>query len=381
MIIGILKESGDEHRVALLPEDVEKLTKAGNKILIEKEAGKFAFAEDFMYKEKGGEVLSKNDVITKSEVLIKIGLPLQEEINELKSCSVFVGFIQPVFNISLVQKLASKKISVFSLDIIPRTTRAQSMDILSSMATLAGYKAVLLAATHLPRFFPMLTMAASTVKPSRILILGAGVAGLQAIATARRLGGVVSVFDTRPEVKEQVESLGGKFISVGGEQDVSKAGGYAVEQTEDYKQKQKQLIHDNVIKSDVVITTAQIPGKKAPLLISKNMIENMRLGSVIVDLAAASGGNCECSENNKTISYKGITIIGNSNLPNTMPEDASRIYGKNVINFLKLLTKETKLDLNFKDDLVKGTCVTHNGEILHEPTLKKLQETAQPVKS
>ena len=250
---------------------------------------------------------------------------------------------------------------------VPRITRAQSMDILSSMATISGYKAVLDAAINLPRFFPMFMTAAGTIRPSKILILGAGVAGLQAIATARKLGAVVEAFDVRSEVKEQVESLGGRFVEVEGSKENEGAGGYAVEQTEEYKKKQRQLIQDHAKKANVVITTAQIPGRKAPILITKDTVENMIPGSVIVDLASSTGGNCELTKNNEIIEVNKVKIIGNSNFPSEMPADASKMYGNNIINFMKLIIdEEGDLKLNFEDEVVKGTCITHKNEIINE---------------
>jgi NAD(P) transhydrogenase subunit alpha len=273
---------------------------------------------------------------------------------------------QPFFNHETVKSLLGQNITAFSLETIPRTTRAQTMDVLSSQATVAGYKAVLLAASRLAKFFPMFMTAAGSITPAKVLILGAGVAGLQAIATARRLGGVVEVFDTRQAVKEEVKSLGAKFVEVEGAKDEASAGGYAVEQSEEFKQKQRQVIHDHASKSDVIITTAQIPGRKAPVLITKETVDAMKPGSVIVDLAASTGGNCEYTKNNETISQNGVTIIGNSNLPSTIPSDASKMFGKNVLNFLKLILTDGKINLNFEDDLVKGTCITHNKEIVNE---------------
>jgi NAD(P) transhydrogenase subunit alpha len=266
-----------------------------------------------------------------------------------------------------MKEWAAEKLTVFSLDMLPRTTRAQSMDVLSSQANIAGYKAVLTAANSYGRYFPMFMTAAGSIAPAKTLILGAGVAGLQAIATAKRLGSVVEVFDTRPAVKEEVMSLGAKFIEVEGAADASRAGGYAVEQTDEYKQKQQQRIAESIAKADIVITTAQIPGKKAPLLISEDMIRSMRNGSVIIDLAAATGGNTPFTKNNETVIQNGVSIIGNSALPSTMPSDASKLYGKNILNFLQLITsKEGQLHLNWDDDLVKGSCITHNGEIVNE---------------
>ena len=250
---------------------------------------------------------------------------------------------------------------------LPRTTRAQMMDVLSSQANIAGYKAALEAANLYSRYFPMFMTAAGTIAPAKVLILGAGVAGLQAIATARRLGAVVEVLDTRPAVKEEVISLGAKFIEVEGAADASAAGGYAVEQTEEYKQKQEQKVADSIAKADIVITTAQIFGKKAPILITEKMLNTMRNGSVIIDIAAATGGNTPFTKNNETVRYNGVTIVGNGNLPATMPSDASKLYGKNILNFLQLITnKEGQINLNWDDDLVKGSCITHNGEVVNE---------------
>jgi H+-translocating NAD(P) transhydrogenase subunit alpha len=274
---------------------------------------------------------------------------------------------QPLYHPLEMQRWAQQGITTFSLDMLPRTTRAQSMDVLSSQANISGYKAVLLAANLYPRYFPMFMTAAGSIAPAKVLILGAGVAGLQAIATAKRLGAVVEVFDTRPAVKEEVMSLGAKFVEVEGAADASKAGGYAVEQSEEYKQKQQQRIAESIARADIVITTAQIPGKKAPVLITEEMMDGMRNGSVIIDIAAATGGNTPFTKNNETVIRNGVTIVGNSNLPSTMPSDASKLYGKNVLNFLQLIiTKEGQLNLNWEDELVKGSCVTHNGEVLHE---------------
>jgi NAD(P) transhydrogenase subunit alpha len=272
-----------------------------------------------------------------------------------------------------MQQWAEKQFSVFSLDTIPRTTRAQSMDVLSSQANIAGYKAVLLAAYTYARYFPMFMTAAGSIPPAKVLILGAGVAGLQAIATARRLGAVVEVFDTRPAVKEEVMSLGAKFVEVEGAADASQAGGYAVEQSAEYKQKQEQRIAESAAKADIVISTAQIPGKPAPILLTRAMVENMKTGSVIIDLAAATGGNTEVTKNAETIVHNGVTVIGNSDLAGTAPADASKLYARNVLNFLKLIIdKEGNAGLNFADDLVKGTCITHGGEIVND-RVKQLQ--------
>ena len=293
--------------------------------------------------------------------------PSAEDLNKLKKTQVWVSAFNPLWETTLVKTLLEKGITSFSLDSIPRTSRAQAMDILSSMATVAGYKAVLEAGLRLPTFFPMFMTAAGTIRPANVLILGAGVAGLQALATARRLGAQVYVFDVRSAVAEEVKSLGGKFVEVEGAIEDKAAGGYAVEQTEEFKLKQQQAIDAQAVKSHVIICTAQIPGRKAPLLVSANTVEKMIPGSVIVDLAASTGGNCELTKNNETISHNGITIIGESNYPAKMPLDASRMFGKNVFNFLKLIIGDDgSLNLNFDDEIVKGTCITHQGEIYNE---------------
>jgi len=310
-------------------------------------------------------------------ILLSIHTLTNDYVNFIKVGTIVLGAFELLSNSQLIQQWAAKAITTFSIDMIPRTTRAQSMDVLSSQANIAGYKAVLLAAWMYPRYFPMLMTAAGSIAPAKVLILGAGVAGLQAIATARRLGAVVEVFDTRPAVKEEVKSLGAKFIEVEGAVDASKAGGYAVEQTEEYKQRQQRKIAESAAKADIIITTAQIPGKAAPQLITEDTLNTMKHGSVIIDLAAATGGNTAKTVNNQTIKYNSVTIVGNSNLPSTMPRDASKLYGKNILNFLQLIiNKEGNINLNFEDDLVKGTCITHNGEIVNE-RVKSLIENVE----
>ena len=366
MTIGVLKEPGFETRVSLLAESIPALIKKGNQVLVESDAGMRAWCANSEYEKVGARLSSSTEIISQSDVVLRIHPPESEVIGQ-RSQVVYIGVYQPLYNPDLVKEFKKNNQTVFSLDMLPRTTRAQSMDILSSQANIAGYKAVLVSANTYPRYFPMFMTAAGSIAPAKVLILGAGVAGLQAVATARRLGAVVEVFDTRPAVKEEVMSLGAKFIEVAGAADASKAGGYAVEQTEEYKQKQQQRIAEAIAKADIVITTAQIPGKKAPILITNAMLDSMRNGSVIIDLAAATGGNTEVTRNNETVLYKGVSIVGNSNLPATMPYDASKLYGKNVLNFLQLITdKEGKLNLNWDDDLVKGCCITHNGEVIHE---------------
>ncbi len=362
MIIGILKEPSSETRVSLLPEHIGVLKKMSVGVIVESNAGEKAQASDEKYREAGAEIDSRGEVLTKADLILSMHLPPKEEW-EMLSSKILLGYYQPLYQKEMIDELATKNVVVFSIDMIPRTTRAQSMDVLSSQANIAGYKAVLLAANLYPRYFPMFMTAAGSIAPAKVLILGAGVAGLQAIATARRLGAVVEVFDTRPAVKEEVMSLGGKFIEVEGAADASKGGGYAVEQTFDFLQKQKERIAQSVAKADIIITTAQIFGKKAPILITEEMIQTMREGSVIIDLAAATGGNTSLTQNDETIVSHGITIAGNSNLAATMPSDASKLYGKNILNFLQLIvTKEGSPDLNFEDDLVKGTCIIKDGK-------------------
>ncbi len=367
MIIGILKEEAPEQRVSMLPEVVSILTKMAVNVLVEKDAGATAFAFNSDYESAGAKILQKNEVIAGSEMIIKINPPTEAELELMAEGKIFMAVLNPYFNGKLIKELTSKNITSFSMDVVPRTTRAQAMDILSSMATVAGYKAVLTAANTLPKFFPMFMTAGGTITPAKVLILGAGVAGLQAIATSRKLGAVVEVFDVRAAVKEEVVGLGGKFVEVEGAVDDKSAGGYAVEQSEDFKKKQAAAVHDHAVKSDVVICTAQIPGKQAPRLLMKATVEAMKPGSVIIDIAASTGGNCELTKNNETVVHNGVKIIGNSFFSIDMPTDSSKMFGKNVLNFLKLMiSPKGEFNLNLEDDIVKGTCVTHNKEIVHE---------------
>jgi len=367
MKIGILREPDHENRVALAPDEVAALLKLGiEQIMVEKGAGERAYFPDAVYEEKGAVIGERKTIQQGAELILSIHTPEDAFLKKLKPEQVVVAQMNPLSKLDWVEQLAKSGLTTFSLDLIPRTSRAQTMDVLSSMATAAGYKAILLAASELPSFFPMFMTAAGTIRPAKVLVLGAGVAGLQAISTARRLGAVVEAFDVRAAVKEEVQSLGAKFVEVEGARDDASAGGYAVEQTEEYKKKQAQAIHDHALDADVIICTAQIPGRRAPLLVHKATVEGMRPGSVIVDLAASTGGNCELTENDKTIVHGQVKIIGNSNLPATIPQDASRMFSKNVTNFLKLLIKDGKMDLNWEDDIVAGTCLTHQGEIVNE---------------
>ncbi len=367
MTVGILLEPSIETRVSLLPEHVPFLKKHTIDVIVESNAGLKAFAADTAYEQEGAEIASRDDVLKKSDIVLSIHTLTPDDLKSIKSQAVILGMYNPLGQPDLIADWAQKGLTTFSMDMLPRTTRAQSMDVLSSQANIAGYKAVLLAAMQLPKYFPMFMTAAGSIPPAKVMILGAGVAGLQAIATARRLGAVVEVFDTRPAVKEEVMSLGAKFIEVEGAQDASGAGGYAVEQTEEYKLKQQQRIAEVAAKADVIITTAQIPGKKAPILLPDSILDSMKTGSLIIDLASVSGGNTTKTRDRETVVYKNVTIIGNSNLPGTMPADASKLYGKNIMNFLQLIIgPEGQLNLNFDDDLVKGTCITYNGEICNE---------------
>ena len=366
MIIGVLKEPSPETRVSLLPEHLATLKKWDVDTIVENGAGVSAFAANDKYIDVGAKVVSREEVLQTADIILSINIFPEAQTSNLNS-KIILGNYQALFNAALIKEWSDKGITVFSIDIIPRTTRAQSMDVLSSQANIAGYKAVLLAANLFSKYFPMFMTAAGSIPPAKVLILGAGVAGLQAIATARRLGAVVEVFDTRPAVKEEVMSLGAKFVEVEGAADASKAGGYAVEQSEEFLQKQKAKIAESVAKADIIITTAQIPGKKAPVLITAAMMEKMKNGSVIIDLAAATGGNTELTKNAETFVYNGVSIVGNSNLPSSMPSDASKLYGKNILNFLQLIIdKDGKINLNFQDDLVKGTCIAHDGKITNE---------------
>jgi NAD(P) transhydrogenase subunit alpha len=363
MTIGVLKEPSYETRVSLLPEAVSTLTKKGITVCVEKDAGLLAFSSNETYIKAGATVGDRGEIISKSDIILVI----QSQNISVPQSKILIGVYQPLYNPSLMKEWAAQNITSFSLDMLPRTSRAQSMDVLSSQANIAGYKAVLLAANLYCRYFPMFMTAAGSIAPAKVLIIGAGVAGLQAIATAKRLGAVIEVFDTRPAVKEEVLSLGAKFIEVEGAADASKAGGYAVEQSEEFLKKQKAKIEESLAKADIVITTAQIPGKRAPKLITTEMVNAMRSGSVIIDIAAATGGNTELTKDNETVVHNGVSIVGNSVLSATMPADASKLYGKNVLNFLQLIIdNEAKLNLNWDDNLVKGCCITHNGEIMNE---------------
>ena len=364
MIVGVLREPAFESRVSLLAEGVAVLVKKKLEVWVQTGAGVGAYCSDAAYTGAGALIRSREEVLATADLVLGIHY---DDIPANLQNKILVGVYQPLFNPAVMAGWARQGITSFSLDLLPRTTRAQSMDVLSSQANIAGYKAVLLAAGLFPRYFPMFMTAAGSIAPAKVLVLGAGVAGLQAVATARRLGAVVEVFDTRPAVKEEVMSLGGKFIEVEGAADATKAGGYAVEQSALFAQRQQDRIGESIARADVVITTAQIPGRAAPVLVTAAMIGTMREGSVIIDLAAATGGNTELTKNRETVIHDGVTIVGNSALASDMPYDASKLYGKNVLNFLELIVDGAgQVRLNFEDELVKGCCITHGGEVVNE---------------
>lgn len=383
--IGVPRETAKgENRVALIPDTVKRLTASGVKILVETGAGAGAYIDDNEFKTAGATIVpDARSLYQQSDVVIKVQRPATggdgqpDEVSMLKDGSTLIALLAPMVNHDLVRQLADKRITAFSMDAIPRTTRAQSMDVLSSQSTVSGYKAVLLAADNLPKFFPMLTTAAGSIRPATVLIIGAGVAGLQAIATARRLGAVVEAYDTRPVVKEQVESLGAKFVDIDVDtSDTQTAGGYAKEVSAEVLRRQQEVLAERSARADVIITTALVPGRPAPRLISAETVGKMRPGSVIVDLAAETGGNCELTVPGETVVRDGVTIIGQLNLPSTMSVHASQMYAKNVQNLLELLVKKGEFAPDYNDDIVAGTLITRNGEIVHQGTRERMGITA-----
>ena len=373
MIIGVLKESQDENRVAIPPEVAKTLISWNVEVWVEKDAGLSAFAGNSLYEDIGAQIRSREELISQADIICCIHPIVVSEFDKMKPSAVIMGQFQALFNPQLTNHFLSSGRTIFSMELVPRITRAQSMDVLSSMATVLGYKAVLMAANLLPRFFPMFMTAAGSITPSRVLVIGAGVAGLQAIATAKRLGATVYAFDVRKAAKEEVLSIGAKFVDVEGASEDKAAGGYAIEQSEEYIQKQKDTIHEHATKADVIITTAQIPGRKAPLLVEERTVHAMKPGSVIIDLAASSGGNCALSQADQTIEVNGVKIVGVGNLPSDLPQDASKMYGKNYLNFLKLIIKDGQLDLNFEDEIVTGTCVCHAGQAISPRLIQQLK--------
>jgi NAD(P) transhydrogenase subunit alpha len=367
MRVGVAKETAaGETRVAVVPDTARRLVDDGVELLVERGAGEAATFSDGAYEEAGARLVSTEELYAGADVVCKVRKPSADEVARLRDGQVLIALLQPLVDPELVRALAERGVTAFSMDSIPRVTRAQPMDALSSQSTVAGYKAVVLAAEHLGKFFPMLTTAAGTIPPAKVLVLGAGVAGLQAIATARRLGAVVSAFDVRPVVKEQVESLGASFLEL----DVEGAegvGGYAVALAEDQHEREQQLIAHHAAGSDAVITTALIPGRPAPELVTAEAVRGMRTGSVIVDLAAEAGGNCAETKPGETVVVDGVTIVGDTNLPATMPVHASQMYSRNVQSFLALVVEEGALALDFEDEIVRDTCVAHGGRVTKEP--------------
>ena len=369
MRVAVLKETRSaENRVALVPLGVKNLVQRGLTVTVQTGAGETSGVSDLMYREAGAEIAaSAQEALEDAKLILVVNPPSSNELAHLSEGSILVGFLDPLSDPDLVSRLIELKVTGISMELVPRITRAQSMDALSSQATVAGYKAVLLAANHLPKFLPMFTTAAGTIRPAKALILGAGVAGLQAIATARRLGAVVEAFDVRPAVKEQVESLGASFLESEEEVTAEGEGGYAKELTEDQHNKELELIGDALIDTDIVITTAQIPGREAPVLITEDMVKTMKYGSVIVDLAAESGGNCELSKAGETVLAHGVQILGPSNLPTSIPVHSSQMYSKNIVTLIsEFLGDDGQLQLDFENDVVGPSTVTHGGEVRNE---------------
>ncbi len=362
MVLGILNEA--DRRVAIVPDLIPQLKNLGITVQMVSKAGESAGFPDQFYKQHKVKCVTKQDVLSKSDIIITFNPISGADQLKTKKAAVFISRYAPYDNSKKIGGWVKKSHTIYSLDMIPRITVAQSSDVLSSLASIAGYKAVLVAAENFNKYFPMLTTAAGSIPPAKILVLGAGVAGLQAIATARRLGAIVKAFDTREAARDEVQSLGAKFVEVEGAVDDKSAGGYAVEQTEDFKKKQQEAIAKNIAKSDVVITTAQIRGRPAPRLITKEMVSAMSPGSIIIDLASSTGGNCECSQDKKTISFKDVTIIGDSDLSERVPSHASLLFAKNVFNFIKfMINDEKKLDLiSLNHEILEKSCIVHKGE-------------------
>ncbi len=367
MKVATPRETADaERRVALVPDTATKLVAAGLQVSLQAGAGEAAYLTDAMYEKAGVAIVADAaSLLRDADAVLKVQPPNLAEVHLLQKGAVLISFLQPATQGDIVRALAVQGVTAFSLELVPRISRAQSMDALSSQASAAGYKAVLMAAERLGKFFPMMMTAAGTVAPARVLVMGAGVAGLQAIATARRLGAVVSAYDVRPAVKEEVKSLGATFVELPLESQEGE-GGYAREQSEEFLRKQRELIGEHVVKSDVVITTAAIPGRRAPLLVTGEMVKGMKPGSVVVDLAAESGGNVELTKPGQEIDVDGVLIMGTRNVPSTMPLHASQLYARNVANLLLHLVKDGAINLDFQDEITKGACVTHAGEIVSE---------------
>jgi NAD(P) transhydrogenase subunit alpha len=379
MIVAVPKEVvPGEARVALVPSLVPKLRRAGLEIHVQLGAGVAAGHADSAYRDQGARL--EPEVITAADILLKVQPPTAAETGAIKEGATLIGLLQPYANAAGIRTLAARKVTTFAMELMPRITRAQPMDVLSAMSTISGYKAVLIAASHLPRLFPLMMTAAGTVTPAHVFVIGAGVAGLQAIGTARRLGAVVEAYDTRPVVKEQVQSLGAKFVELGLEaKDAEAATGYAKAQSEEFYQQQREMMAKCVAAADVVITTALIPGKRAPILITEEMVQTMRLGSVVVDLAAEQGGNCALTEPGREVIKHGVFLSGLTNLPSTVPFHASQMYSGTVANYLAHLLKDGKVRLDLADELTRGPLVTHLGEVVHEVVKAALAGGGQPA--
>lgn len=378
MKLAVAKEiEVGERRVALIPDTVARLVKQGLEVWVEAGAGEGAFFSNDAYESTGAKIIADPATLWReADVLLKVDPPKEHEVNWLREEAVLISFLNPLADPVEVQRLANRRVTAFSMELIPRTTRAQSMDALSSQRSIAGYKATLLAASALPKYFPMLTTAAGTIAPAKVLIIGAGVAGLQAIATARRLGAVVEAYDIRPVAKEEVQSLGAKFIEVQLQEETVAEGGYAKDISQAAKQKAQEVLAEHIKQADVVITTAQVPGKKAPVMVTEEMVAQMKPGSAIVDIAADQGGNCACTVPGKDVVRNGVTIIGPLNLPSSMPVHASQLYSKNISTLLQLMLKDGALNLNFEDDIISSTCVAHAGEIRNQRIKDALAQLA-----
>jgi NAD(P) transhydrogenase subunit alpha len=373
MVIAVPREIlPGENRVACVPDVASKLIKSGFQVQVEKDAGLNAGFTNDMYEKAGTKVVSLNDLYSSADIVIKVQRPLdhpeagKNEIELLKEGTLLITFLYPLNYPELATKAAAKKINVISMDMIPRTTLAQKMDALSSQANIAGYKSVVMCADTLGKIFPLMMTAAGTISPAKVVIMGAGVAGLQALGTAKRLGAVVEVSDIRTAVKEEVLSLGGKFIEVEGAEDMQDAGGYAKEASEEFLKKQKELIFKHITEADIVITTALVPGKKAPLLVTEEMVKKMRPGSVVLDMAVEFGGNCEASEKGKIVQKHDVTIIGEPNLPSLVPTHSSEMYAKNILSLIQHIGKEGNVELNLEDEIVQGSLITHKGEVVNQ---------------
>ncbi|MFP6639888.1 MAG: Re/Si-specific NAD(P)(+) transhydrogenase subunit alpha [Myxococcota bacterium] len=385
MIIGVPKETASgERRVALVPDSVSQLTKLGPDVIVQAGAGVEAGFEDAAYEEAGARIVLEAAAAFAADLVVKVQPPGEagsgHEVDALQPEAALISFLRPLDQTDLTERLVARGVTSFSMEMMPRITRAQSMDALSSQSTISGYRAVLLGATHLPRIFPMLVTAAGTLKPARVLVVGVGVAGLQALGTAKRLGAITYGYDTRDVVREQVESLGARFVELDLDtEDSEDAGGYAKAQSEEFYQKQRQELGKHVAQSDVVITTALVPGQPAPRLIEAEAVAQMRPGSVLVDLAAEKGGNCDVTEADKDVVYHGVTVIGHTNLPAEVPGHASQMYGKNLVTFLEHLLEEGELRLDFADEITAGTLVSHQGQLVSERLGGRLPEVPTPV--